>query len=136
MKKLKQKAQDESQKGFYEDMIKYFRSELGVKAIISCRNWKTAEPGTLEFLEHYTYTARDIIDRHGYFNSNQEEQQKNVISAEDKYIDRASVKHPGEVPIELVQMDGYPGMSSEIGWTNPNRYKADGVFLVSSYASL
>ena len=128
----------ENQKEFYGEFAEYCREELKVKSLINCSNWTTADPATLEALERYTYTPGDIIDRHGYFNSIHEGagQQSYAVNVGDKYIDCAAVLMPDKLPIKYAQVDNYPYMISELGWTNPNRSKAEAPFLTAAYGSL
>ena len=44
----------ESQRGFYEQTIRFIR-ELGFKGVITCSNWATASPQVLGPIEKYTY---------------------------------------------------------------------------------
>ncbi len=57
----------ELQRHFYEETIQYIRKDLGSKSLISPGNWHTSDPVMLDALERYTYTAGEVIDRHGYF---------------------------------------------------------------------
>ena len=47
-----------------------------------------------------------------------------------------AVTVPERLPLQFVQIDEYPHIISEIGWTNPNLYRADYSFLASAYGSL
>ena len=116
----------EHQRNFYERMIKYFRGTLGVKSLISCSNWHTADPRVLDALERYTYTAGDVIDRHGYFGGKHDgPRARYAIDVGDTFADRAAVLEPAAPPITVNQVDGYPHTTTEIGWPNPNRFKAE-----------
>jgi len=127
----------EHQKAFYEGIVRFFREDLGSGSLISCSNWKTADPATLDALEHYTYTAGDVIDRHGYFGGRHTGPRAGyAVSVGDTFTDRAGVLEPERLPIPFNQVDGYPHIISEIGWTNPNRFKAECPFLCAAYGSL
>ena len=127
----------EQQLGFYESIVKYFRKKLGVKCLISASNWKTADAQRLDALERYTYTAADVIDRHGYFGGKHEgEGSSYSVRVGHTYQDLAAVTVPERIPLQVTQVDGRPQTITELGWTNPNRFRADCAFLSSAYASL
>ncbi|MHC4506258.1 MAG: hypothetical protein ACYTFI_23430, partial [Planctomycetota bacterium] len=108
------------QRSFYERMKDFFRREIGSKSMISCSNWHTADARILDALERYTYTAGDVIDRHGYIGARHKGPRSSYA------ID----------VVQFNQVDGYPHVISEIGWTNPNRFKAEGPFLCAAYGAL
>ena len=127
----------EHQKAFYESIVRTFRDDLGVKQLISCSNWKTADPAVLGPIERYTYTAGDVIDRHGYFGGEHKGPRASYsVSKGDTYADRAGVREPAALPIQAIQVVDFPQITSEIGWPNPNRFKAEFPFLTAAYASL
>ncbi len=127
----------EQQRGFYASMVKYFKKKLGVKCLLSASNWKTADAQRLDALERYTYTATDVIDRHGYFGGKHEgEGSSYSVRVGHNYKDLAAMTVPERLPLQVIQVQGYPQIISEIGWTNPNRFRADCTFLSSAYASL
>jgi len=127
----------EHQKAFYESIVRTFRDDLGAKGLISCSNWKTADPVVLGPIERYTYTAGDVIDRHGYFGGEHKGPRASYsVSKGDSYADRAGVLEPEALPLQVIQVDGYPHIISEIGWPNPNRFKAEFPFLTATYGSL
>jgi len=127
----------ELQKGFYESTGRYFREELGARNMISCSNWTVSDPPLLDALERYTYTAGDVIDAHGYFEGPQKgEGSSYLVGVGHTFQSVAGVTSPARLPLRFVQVEGRPQMVSEIGWTNPNRYRADATFLASAYGSL
>lgn len=56
----------ELQRSFYEATARYIEEDLGSQSLIVPSNWTVADPMMLDALERYTYTAGDVIDRHGY----------------------------------------------------------------------
>jgi hypothetical protein len=127
----------ELQRGFYASRVKYFRDDLGAGSMISASNWQVADPVTLDALERYTYTAGDVIDRHGYFGGKHEGQGASYsVRVGHTFENLAAVTVPDRLPLQFVQVDNYPQIISEIGWTNPNRYRADATFLASAYGAL
>ncbi|MFC1716536.1 hypothetical protein ACFL6S_22910 [Candidatus Poribacteria bacterium] len=127
----------ENQREFYTSIIKYFREDLGLGGLVSPSNWHVSDGPMLDALERYTYTAGDVIDRHGYFGGKHEGEGANYSVREGHtFKNRAAVNSPERLPIQFFQIDGYPHTISEIGWPNPNRYRADATFLTSAYGSL
>ena len=127
----------EHQRAFYEGIVAFFRNDLGVRSLVSCSNWHTADPVLHDALERYTYTAGDVIDRHGYFGGRHQGPRASYsVSVGDTYADRAAVLEPEAPPITVNQMAGHPHTITEIGWPNPNRFKAECPFLCAAYGSL
>jgi hypothetical protein len=46
------------------------------------------------------------------------------------------VREPEALPFNLPHLEGYPATISEIGWPNPNRFRADFPFLAAAYGAL
>ena len=127
----------ETQKSFYQGFVSYCKRDLGYKGLVLCGNWKTADPRLLDALERYTYTAGDVIDRHGYFGGEHKGPRASyAVDKGDTYADRAGVLEPWALPIAVHQTEGFPHFISEIGWTNPNRFRAEYPFLCAVYGSL
>ncbi|MCH8341915.1 MAG: hypothetical protein IIA51_10220 [Chloroflexi bacterium] len=127
----------EHQRQFYTSIVKYFKEDLRVGSLISPSNWHVTDGQMLDALERYTYTAGDVIDRHGYFGGKHEGEGSNYsVRVGHTFANRAAVKNPEHLPLQVFQIDGYPHIISEIGWTNPNRFRADFTFLSSAYGAL
>ena len=127
----------ELQRGFYKGFIRFCRKDLGYEGLIVCGNWKTADPRYLDALERYSYTAGDVMDRHGYFGGEHKgPRQSYAVDVGDTFKSRAGVFEPWGLPIAIHQVDGYPQIISELGWPNPNRYKAECPFLCAVYGDL
>ncbi len=127
----------EVQRGFHEDSERWLRETLGVKCLVSAGNWKTADDRVLGPVDRWTCTACDVIDRHGYFGGRHEGPRAAfAIDAGDRYQDRAAVLEPEAPPLPYVQAEGFPHVVTELGWTAPNRYRADGPLLASAYGAL
>ena len=78
-----------------------------------------------------------MIDRHGYFGGKHDGPRANYsVSKGDTFTDRSGLTDPEELPIQINQVENYPHIISEIGWTNPNRFKAEFPFLCATYGSL
>jgi len=123
------------QHDFYVDMKKYIRDDLGAKWPISASNWMAA-PG-LGFIERYTYSGVDVIDKHGYFGGKHEGDGAGwSIRNGHTYEDKTAMYNPETVPFQYVRLPGHPHIQSEIAWNKPNRYVAEAELLISTYASL
>jgi len=123
------------QRGFYADMVKYIRSDLGAKFPISASNWTTV-PG-MGFIERYTYADADVIDKHGYFGGKHTgDASAWSVRAGQSYEDKTAMMTPDEVPFQYVRIPGHPHVISEIAWNKPNMYIAEAELLISTYASL
>ncbi len=125
------------QRKFYQDTVRYIKKDLGYGGMVSCSNWHTADANMLDALERYTYTAGDVIDRHGYFGPQHKGDGASYsVRVGHMYKDRAAVLEPQSLPIQVNQIAGFPHIISELGWPNPNRFRADCTFLTAAYGAL
>lgn len=126
-----------SQKSFYEGMVSFLKKDLGAKALISASNWTTADNKSQNALERYTYTPADIIDRHGYFNSDHQGDGSGYsVSVGQTFVDKSVMYSPEAAIMGVVETEGHPQMISETGWTNPNKYKGESIPMWTTYGSL
>ena len=127
----------ELQRDYYAATTKYIQEELGYEGLVSASNWHVSDAAMLDALERYTYAAGDVIDRHGYFGGKHEgEGASYSVRVGHTFDSLAAVTVPERLPLQFVQVEGYPHTISEIGWPNPNRFRADCAFLASAYGSL
>jgi hypothetical protein len=127
----------ELQRNFYAATAEYLKKDLGYGGLVVASNWQTADPERLGPLERYSYTATDVIDRHGYFGGKHEgEGASYSVRVGHAYQDRAAVKEPERLPVQFDQVLGFPQIISEINWPNPNRFRSDLTFLAASYGAL
>ncbi len=125
------------QRGFYERAARFLRGELGYAGLISASNWYAADPTLMDAVERWTYTAVDVIDQHGYFNPKHEgEAASYSVRVGQTFGSRAAVLLPDRPPLRTNQVQGHPQMISEMGWTTPNRYRADATLLTAAAMSL
>jgi hypothetical protein len=125
------------QHGFYSEMSRYFKEDLGYGGLVSASNWVTADARLLGAIERWTYTAGDVIDRHGYFEPKHEgDGAAWSVRAGHTFTSRPGVQNPERLPLQFQQVEGYPQIISELSWSNPNRFRADATFLCSAYGSL
>ena len=129
----------ETQKTFYETMIKRLRQETGLESLIACSNWKTADPKTLGVLERYTYTAGDVICRNVYYSVTHKPKAKlaYTVSVGDTFQGLSTLKAPSmPSPLTIGHVNDYPYMITENAWTQPNRFRTEWPFLVATYGSM
>ncbi len=122
---------------FYQHIIAYLHSQLHVRPLISPSNWTTADPTLLDGIERWTYTSGDVMDRHGYFDATHTGPNSAwSVASGQSVIGRPAILHPRAMPFNMIQTAGFPNIMSEIGFDNPNRYRADGLILSAAYGSL
>ena len=129
----------ELQHGFFDKTTAYFKNDLGAKNLVYATNWHTADSSMTGALERYTYTTGDAIDKHGYFDvghSSPDGTSSFSVSAGHTFENHSALLSPESLPIQFIQIENYPHLISEIGWTNPNLYRADYAFLTSAYCAL
>ncbi|MBM3214095.1 hypothetical protein FJZ36_04190 [Candidatus Poribacteria bacterium] len=127
----------ELQREFYEQTIRHLRDDLGSQSLVSPSNWHVTDGPTLDALERYTYGAGEVIDRHGYFGGKHDgEGSGYAVRVEHTFENTAAVQNPTNLPFNVFQTGDYPHTVSEIGWPQPNRFRADMTFLASAYGSL
>jgi len=125
------------QRAFYARTTRWLREELDVGCPVVASNWKTADPRLLDGLERYTYAAADVMDRHGYFVGRHEGPRASYqVNVGDRFADRAGVLEPEALPLAFDQVAGFPQITSELGWPNPNRFKAELPVLTAAYGAL
>lgn len=129
----------ELQRNFYTRIKQFIQQELGSNSLVSASNWHVSDPVMLDALERYTYTAGDVIDRHGYFNpehNSMDGSHAYAVRVDHTFKNVSALTVPQTLPLQFVQVNDFPQIISEIGWTNPNLYRADYSFLAASYGSL
>lgn len=127
----------EVQRGFYEQTVGYIKNDLGYGGLVSCSNWQTADAAVLDDLERYSYTAGDVIDRHGYFGGmHKGEGSSYSVRVGHRYQDASAITAPRRLPLQVVAVAGYPHIVSELGWPQPNRHRSEAAFLSACYGAL
>jgi hypothetical protein len=127
----------ENMRGFYATAIRHLAAECGYDGLVTCGNWHVSDPGTLDTLERFAYTAGTVIDRHGYFDRGHEGEASSWSVRPGQTFESESalfLRHPN--PIPGVDIDGYPNTISELGWPMPNAYRAEYPFLAAAYGRL
>jgi len=127
----------ENMRGFYRDTIAYFREQCSYDGLISCGNWHVADASTLDALERYCYTAGDVIDHHGYFDSGHSGDASSYsVRPGQEFTSQSALHLHHHNPLPFVETNGHPHIVSEIGWPAPNMYRAEFPFVASAYGSL
>lgn len=126
----------EVQREFQEEMTSLLR-EAGYEGLVSPSNWKTADERRLLDLEHYTYAAGDIIDRHYYFSPVvAKEKVKHRIGPGDAYLGISALADPARSPGNVRQLEGYPSALSEFQWVQYNPAIVEGPLTAAAYFAL
>ena len=118
----------EKQETFYLSAKNYLKNKLGCKSLLVASNWITADPDTLDKLERESYQACDIIDNHTYFNL-KTTGNTYAVNPGDEFEIKAPTFHP-QLPTTWVE--GFPHITSEINWSNPNPYRSSATFVMST----
>ena len=127
----------ENMRGFYQRTADFFRNRCGYGGLVSASNWHTADARMLDALERYCYTAGDVIDHHGYYDHNHEGENASwSVRPGQKFQSQSALHLRDGNPLPYVETDGYPHITSEIGWPMPNVYRAEAAFLTAAYGSL
>ncbi|MGD0769775.1 MAG: hypothetical protein ABSB42_16450 [Tepidisphaeraceae bacterium] len=127
----------ETQRGFYEQMVRFYRDELGCRQLINASNWLTADVVRLNDVERYTNTAADVMAVNKYFNSVHDGANTGWrIDPGDHFTDHPGVLNPWDLPTNLKQVVGHPMIVTESTWVAPMDYQDEAPFLVSAYESL
>ncbi|MGQ9605246.1 MAG: hypothetical protein ACUVTW_03530, partial [Thermogutta sp.] len=125
------------QYGFYRDIAAYYRNDLGCKQLINATNWRTADPVLLEDAERWTYTAADVaaINRYtGGIHSGPMNGWR--IDPNHFFVSVSNLLRPEEFPGAIKQTLGQPFLITEVSWTSPSLYQAEGPIMAAAYMSL
>ena len=127
-----------TQRGFYDDIGKFYRDELGCKQLLNASNWRTANQALMDDAERWSYSGLDVVAVNRYYNGGVH-QGANVgwrIEPGDKFTQRSAVLNPREIPTNLKQVAGHPMIVTEASWVTPLAFQSEGPFLASVYQSL
>lgn len=126
------------QRDFYQDIVHFYRNELGCKQLINPCNWITADPEKLNDIERWTYTAGDVLAVNKYYNGGPHVGDNNGwrIDPGHSFEGTSALLNPTALPTDLKITAGHPMMVTESGWVNPLGYQSEGPFLMAAYQSL
>jgi len=124
------------QRDFYDDTARRMK-QWGYRGLVSASNWHVTDGAKLDALERYTYTAGDVIDRHGYFQGKHEgEGSGHSVRTGHVFENLSGLRVPHRTPITVQQIAGHPHTISELNWPNPNRFRTEATTMTAAYAAL
>jgi hypothetical protein len=127
----------ETQKNFYAEIYDYYRNTLGCSQLINANNWKTADANLLFDAERYTNTAGEVLAVNRYFDPGHIGENSGWrIDPGHYYVGNSVLFEPHKLPVNIKQASGHPMLITESGWNLPNKYQAEGPFLISAFMSL
>ncbi len=125
-----------TQRDYYQDIHAHYRS-LGCKQLVNSSNWQTADAIRLGDVERWTYTADDVIAVNKYYGGAHDGDNNGWrIDPGHTFTNLTGLHDLRGLPTCLKQVAGRPMMITESTWVNPNRYQAEGPFLMAAYQSL
>lgn len=127
----------ELQRDFYGDITRYCKNDLGAKFLVNASNWKTADPVKLEDIERWTYTSTDVLAVNKYTGGMHIGENNGWrIDPGHHFTNDSCLLEPRNLPTNLKQVAGHPFLITESTWVTPERYQAEGPFLMAAYQSL
>jgi hypothetical protein len=125
-----------TQHDYYQDLHNHYRS-LGCKQLVNSSNWITADALRLNDVERWSYTSDEVIAVNKYYGSKHEGENNGWrIDPGHTIANETGVRDLRGLPTNLKQIAGRPMMITESSWVSPNRYQAEGPFLMAAYQSL
>lgn len=125
----------ERQREFYTEIRDYYR-EIGCSQLINANNWKPAGEMMID-AERWSNATVDVMAVNRYYDpQHQGEFSAWRIDPGHTYNPVSVLHQPHLLPINVRQVDDMPFLVTESGWNSPQKYQAEGPFLVSAYMSL
>lgn len=111
--------------------------EMGIRKMVAGSNWKTADPSNLGPLEHYSYTAVDMVNKNEYFAPVKLTNPRFYnVDVGDEFVPLSAMRAPEMAGVLMVsQQADWPYLITENNWEEPNVYRAEWPFLVATYGS-
>ena len=126
-----------TQRGFYEEIDRYYREELGCRQITNAMNWKSADKLTTDDAERWTYLACDVVAVNRYCGGVHVGQNRGYRIDPGHYlINRSLLRNPLQMPTNLKQPVGHPFIITESAWVHPNLYQTEGPLMAAAYMGL
>lgn len=126
----------EHQRNFYSEIIGHYQT-MGCRQITNANNWKTASAVHLNDAERWSNDVADVIAVNRYYDPGHIGDNSGWrIDPGHKYVGKSCLKQPEQLPINIKQIYNKPSMVTESGWNLPNKYQAEGPFLIAAYMSL
>ncbi|MEP7110287.1 MAG: hypothetical protein ABI760_19995 [Ferruginibacter sp.] len=125
------------QRAFYDEMVKYYRYDIGCKQLTNGNNWRTASQSRLLDIERWTNSTADVIATNKYFDPQHKGPNDGWrIDPGDFYGAPSALKNPAELPSNIKHIEGHPMVVTESGWNLPNKYQTEGALLIAAYGGL
>lgn len=130
-----------SMRDHYVRLQTFIKGELGYPGLTVCSNWQTANEPVLGPLDNWANSACDVMDRHAY-SSGPHEGDGSAYSVRPghQFDDRSALMVPATKSNESLlpaflepRYNGKPAFVSELSWSWPNRFRAEGPLLVAMY---
>lgn len=126
----------EHQRDFYADIVAHHRA-LGCQQLTNASNWKTASANFLNDPERYSNDVADVMAVNRYYDPQHVGENSGWrIDPGHQFVGSSVLYRPDQLPVNVKQPDNKPFFVTESGWNLPNRFQAEGPFLVSAYMSL
>jgi len=127
----------DKQRSFYDEMVQYYRGELGCKQLINGNNWRTASQSRLLDLERWTNSGAEVMAVNKYFDPQHKGPNNGWrVDPGDFYGAPSALKNPADLPLNIKHVSGHPMMVTESAWNLPNKYQTEGPLLVAAYSGL
>ncbi|MES2455141.1 MAG: hypothetical protein V4594_06365 [Bacteroidota bacterium] len=125
------------ERAFYDEMVSYYRNDLGCKQLVNGNNWRTASQSRLLDLERWSNSGAQVIATNKYFDPQHKGPNDGWrIDPGDFYGAPSALKHPEDLPTNVKHVSGRPMMITESAWNLPNKYQTEGALLVAAYGGL
>lgn len=126
----------QAQYDLYAEMKRSFR-KMGIRKMVAGSNWKTADPSNLGPLEHYSYTATDMINKNEYFSPKKVENPRYYqVEPGDAFVPITAVSAPEAAgALMAAKPADWPYMVTENNWDEPNIYRTEWPFFVATYGA-
>lgn len=126
----------EHQRAFYADIVAHYRA-LGCRQLTNASNWKTASSNALNDAERWSNDVTDVLAVNRYYDPQHVGDNSGWrIDPGHHYVGTSALFRPEQLPVNVKQPHDKPFFVTESGWNLPNRFQAEGPFLVSAYLSL
>ena len=126
----------ETQRAVYQEFYDHYRN-LGCQQLINAGNWRTASAARLLDLERWTTLPAEVLALNRYYDPGHFGPNSGWrIERLHHYRGESAMHFPHRLPVNVKQVSGRPFVITESGWNLPNKYQAEGPFLVAAYQSL
>lgn len=125
----------EFQRDYFKELADAYRA-LGAKQLINSTNWRPAEVMRLGDAERYSYGNQIMAVNRHTGGLHEGPNRSRHIDPGDTYAPQSDLLKPELMPFTVKQVVGQPFVITEGSWTSPERYQAEGPFLMSAYTAM